>query len=128
VAKSELDDDALIPSLCIDAEIALAETQDPAMAEAHASLGPFGAGNPQPVFVSTGVTPEYEPRWLKEKHLSLTLRHGRVRQRAIYFGAPREELPTPPWDVAFKIEPDDYGEQSIALHVQGIRTSQYETS
>ncbi len=125
LAASELDDESLIPRLRIDAELALGETQDPAMAEAHARLGPFGAGNQQPVFVCSGVIPENEPRWLKDKHLGLTLRDGRVKQRAIYFGAPREELPNPPWDVAFKIEPDDYGERGVALHVQGIRTSHH---
>ncbi len=128
VAASTLDRDSLIPRLRIDAELTLAEAQNPAMPKAYASLSPFGAGHPQPVFILSDVTPQDEPRWLKDKHLTVTLRQGNLKQRAIYFAAPREDLPPPPWDVALKIETEEYCENGVALHIQGIRSSRTEGS
>ena len=78
------------------------------MLEQHAALQPFGMENPEPVFVARGVTLGGEPRVLKEKHLSLVFRQGSAKARAIWFNSAAQELPRPPWDVAFTVERNEY--------------------
>jgi single-stranded-DNA-specific exonuclease len=125
LAENALTDDALSPLLQVDAEMDFADVKMPGFRTAHENLGPFGSGNLQPVFIARGVAPDSEPRWLKEKHLSLRLRQRADRQMAIYFSAPQEELPRPPWDIAFQLEPDDYRDRGgMAVHIQGIRSAQ----
>jgi hypothetical protein len=45
--------------------------------------------------------------------------------RGVFFNSPRpEELPRPPWDVAFYLEPNHYrGNTYLQLTVQAIRQS-----
>ncbi len=132
VARSLLTDDQLLPSLHLDAEVTLPEL-DADFLSCHESLQPFGMGNAQPVFLARGVVPAAEPRVLKEKHLSFSLRHrtasreGRYAPstRAIFFGGAQGELPTPPWDVAFQIEANEYrGVTELQVQVQAMRTAQ----
>ncbi len=121
-AARQLSDKVLEPCLTLDAEMELTETRAAGFTGAHDALGPFGTGNQQPVFLARGVQPESEPRWLKDRHLSLRIRQGTERRNAIYFGAPPGAIPEAPWDMAFRIEPDDYLERGgVAIHVQGLR-------
>ena len=132
VARSLLSDEQLLPSLRLDAEVTLPEL-DADFLGCHESLQPFGMGNAQPVFLARGVVPAAEPRVVKEKHLSFSLRHrsaegeGRYAPttRAIYFGGALEELPAAPWDVAFQVEANDYrGVTELQVQVQALRTAQ----
>lgn len=121
-ARARLTDDALMPRLHLDAEIALADI-DFDLLHWHEMLQPFGNGNPQPVFVACGVEPALAPRVVGERHLSLQLKQRNWTQRAIFFDGTAAPLPPAPWDVAFRIRPDVYqGETRISLHVQGIRS------
>lgn len=113
----------LQPRLRIDGEVSLAEL-DEEFLENHERLQPCGMGNAQPMLMARGVTPAGEPRVLKEKHLRLSLRQGSggYARSAIYFNGAAQELPKPPWDVAFHVEPNEYrGEVSLQLEVQAIR-------
>ena len=132
VARSLLSDEQLQPRLRLDAEITLDEL-DADFLSCHESLQPFGMGNAQPVFLVRGVVPAAEPRVLKEKHLSFALRprsgsrEGRYAPstRAIFFGGAQEELPPPPWDVAFQIEANEYrGVTELQVQVQALRAAQ----
>ena len=53
-----------------------------------ASLAPFGAGNPRPVFAARGVEIVDGPRKLKERHLKMTLKQDGRIFRADRAGAP----------------------------------------
>ena len=121
VARDTLSDDHLHPRLQLDHEISFAELNFDLL-RWHEMLQPFGSGNPQPLFFAREVEPATEPNVIKEKHLVLRLRQrGRV-QRAIFFDGASETLPTPPWDIAFQIKPDEYeGLIRLQLHVHAIR-------
>ena len=132
VARSLLSDEQLRPSLRLDAEVTLSEL-DADFLSCHESLQPFGMGNVQPVFLARGVVPAAEPRVLKEKHLSFSLRHRAAKSgsgfvpttRAIFFGGAQEPLPAAPWDVAFQIEANEYrGVTELQVQVQALRTAQ----
>lgn len=122
-ARELLSADQLLPTQHLDVELTLGEI-DYELLAAHEALQPFGMGNPQPVFVARGVTLAFEPRVMKEKHLSLMLRQGRDEYRAVWFGAAGEKLPRPPWDIAFTIERNEWqGSVSAQIHIKGVRGS-----
>lgn len=124
VARDTLSDHHLHPRLQLDHEISFAELNFDLL-HWHEMLQPFGSGNPQPIFFAREVELAAEPNVIKEKHLVLRLRQrGRV-QRAIFFDGASETLPTPPWDIAFQIKPDEYeGLVCLQLHVRAIRKAE----
>src|SRR5881392_3334206 len=88
----------------------------------HEMLQPFGNGNPQPLFLARGVESVAVPRIVGEKHLQLCLRQHNYHQRAIFFGAAADALPKQPWDIAFRIRPDEYeGETRLEMRVEAVR-------
>ena len=50
-------------------------------------MAPFGIGNPRPVLWTTGAQLADGPRRLKERHLSMSLRHDGVPLRAVFWRA-----------------------------------------
>jgi single-stranded-DNA-specific exonuclease len=120
-ARELLTDEQLQPRLHVDGEVTLDEI-DLALLEQHEVLQPFGMGNPQPVFAARGVTLNAQPRVMKEKHLSLILRQGRHEARAVWFNAAAENLPRPPWDIAFQVERNEWqGTVSPQIHLRAVR-------
>jgi len=73
--------------LRIDAEVRLADLTVKAVSELD-RLGPFGRGNPKPVFATTAVELAEPPRTMGEgeRHLALRVRHYGKVLRAIAFG------------------------------------------
>lgn len=73
--------------LRIDAEVRLGDCTPRAVRELD-RLGPFGQGNPRPIFVSTGVELAEPPRKMGEgdRHLSLRVRQYGQTLRAVAFG------------------------------------------
>ncbi|HEX8747705.1 MAG TPA: single-stranded-DNA-specific exonuclease RecJ [Pyrinomonadaceae bacterium] len=69
-AASNIRHDDLEPILRIDAELP-AEALKLELAKELRRLEPFGAGNPQPVFLTRGLRLMSEPRVLKERHLKM---------------------------------------------------------
>ena len=131
VARTILNDEQLQPCLRLNAEITLAEL-DADFLGCHESLQPFGMGNPQPVFLARRVVPASEPRVLKEKHLSFSLRQlgsghrdrSAPTTRAIFFNGATPDLPPPPWDVAFQVEANEYrGVTELQVQVQALRAA-----
>ncbi|HEX8309882.1 MAG TPA: DHHA1 domain-containing protein, partial [Chthoniobacteraceae bacterium] len=123
-AQQFLTPEALQPRLHLDAELSLSEI-DFELLDAHERLQPFGMGNSQPVFVARGVSLVAEPRILKEKHRSLVLRQHGTEQRAIWFQSATEELPRLPWDVAFRIERNEYqGCVTPQMEIKAVRSSE----
>lgn len=122
-ARDLLSDEALQARLHIDQELLLRELK-PDLLAWHESLEPFGSGNPQPIFCARAVEPTVAPRVLKDKHLALRLRQQNFQARAIYFDGASEPLPPPPWDVAFRLQADEYlGERRLQMHVQALRAA-----
>ncbi len=122
-ASGLLSAEQLQPRLRLDSLVALREI-DIELLRQHEAMQPFGMGNPQPVFVARGVTLACEPRVMKEKHLSLTLRQQGREQRAVWFGSASEELPAQPWDVAFQLERNEWqGRVSPQLQIRAVRAA-----
>lgn len=118
---AELSPEQLQPRLHLDAELTLGEI-DYTLLDQHEALQPFGMGNPQPLFCARGVTLAAAPRVMKEKHYSFLLRQDGDEYRAVWFGGVAHDLPRQPWDVAFKIERNEWnGTVSPQIHIRAVR-------
>lgn len=123
VARESLTDDQLVARLQLDAELPLSGIDD-SLLEEHDRLQPFGSANAQPLFYARAVRPITSPRVVKERHLLLELEQEGARSRAVYFGGACVELPRPPWDVAFRIERNEFrGVVEPQMQVQHIRSA-----
>ena len=124
VATRELiSDEDLIPRLRLDAELDLSMA-DEEWLETQDRLAPFGTANSQPLLFSKGVTPSSPPRILKEKHLRLELKSSGRRREAIWFNASLDELPRPPWDVAYTVNRNTWqGRDEAQVQIVAIRSS-----
>src|SRR5262249_41161052 len=83
------------PRLVLDAEVPLSALT-PGLFESMKQLEPYGAGNPQPLFLAGDLQVLGEPRRVGggERHLSFRLRQGSrdVRAMALGMGEGAEEL------------------------------------
>ncbi|HQW29605.1 MAG TPA: single-stranded-DNA-specific exonuclease RecJ [Verrucomicrobiales bacterium] len=115
--------DTLVPKLPIDAEISLAELSLDLL-DSYELLRPFGQGNPQPLFMATGVRSVGDPRVIKERHLKFRFEQNGVEQEGIFFNAAELELPKPPWDIAFTIDKNEFrGRTQVNMVLQALRKS-----
>jgi len=115
--------EALEPKLRLDCELMLANL-DYDFLTSHDALQPFGMGNSQPMFFARGVAPASEPRVLKEKHFSFQLRQNGRQHAAIFFNGAESELPRPPWDIAFRIERNEFENRiSVQLQITALRSA-----
>ncbi len=122
-AAEMLSADDLQPRLHLDHELTFAELNNDLL-RWHELLEPFGSGNAQPTFFAREVEPVATPQVLKDKHLVLRLRQRNHHARAIFFDGASAELPKAPWDVAFRIQSDEYeGHKRLQMHVQGLRAA-----
>ena len=123
-ARALLTDEALVPCVRLDGEVALHEVTLDFLA-VHERLQPFGMGNAQPLLLARGLRPLSEPVVLKEKHLRLALGQDGARHEAIFFNGAAAPLPRPPWDIAFRIERNEWrGRVSVQIQIQRIRTAE----
>ena len=74
LAREKLRDEALVPSIDVDAELSL-EKVDMEMIHEIGVLSPFGAGNPEPSFLVRSVD-VLESRVVGERHLKLKVRQA----------------------------------------------------
>jgi single-stranded-DNA-specific exonuclease len=79
---SRLVGEMLAPALECDVEVALGSLT-PEFARWVERCGPFGAGNPEPVFVTHRVRIAGEPRVIKERHLALEVESEGKQMRAV---------------------------------------------
>lgn len=122
-AQATVTEEILIPKLRLDAELQVADISL-ALIEKQAALEPYGMANPQPVYAIRGIAPAMAPKVLKEKHLKFDFEAGRRRVQAIFFHGAEDELPRPPWDVAFTIERNEFnGRVDAQMQVVGIRAA-----
>jgi len=123
-ARELLSEEALQRCLRLDHELTFTDI-DIEFLRWHEMLQPFGNGNPQPLFFAREIEPVAPPRVVKEKHLIFRLRQGDRHRRAVYFDGMANQLPPPPWDIAFRICADEYGgETLIAMHIEALRATE----
>lgn len=117
-----LSEEDLVPRLRLDAELDLGAA-DEEWLETQDRLAPFGTSNAQPVLFSRGVSPLTTPKVLKEKHLRLDLRSAGGRRQAIWFNGALDELPRPPWDVAFTVNRNTWqGRDEAQIQIVAVRS------
>jgi single-stranded-DNA-specific exonuclease len=127
-ARELLSEDDLVPRLRLDAELDLGSA-DEEWLENQDRLAPFGTANAQPVLFSRGVSPLTTPKVLKEKHLRLDLRSSGGRRQAIWFNGALDELPRPPWDVAFTVNRNTWqGRDEAQIQIIAVRSSMADAS
>ncbi|MBI4227986.1 MAG: single-stranded-DNA-specific exonuclease RecJ [Candidatus Omnitrophica bacterium] len=76
VAQRRLTPDQLVPTLFVDAEVPLV-AMTPALVRALERLGPFGVGNPRPVFASHGLALHAAPQPRGRAGIRCWVRAGR---------------------------------------------------
>ena len=119
--KDQIEGDTLTPKLYIDAEIPFSQLSLELL-ESYELLRPFGAGNPQPLFMSSGIEISGKPRVIKNKHLKFWFRQEGCEQEGIYFNSAGLDLPPPPWDIAFTIDRNEWrGMVKLNMVVQAVR-------
>jgi single-stranded-DNA-specific exonuclease len=125
-AQAALLPEQLKPRLRIDLEVHLGEITT-SMFTLMRHLGPFGMGNPTPVFAARGVTLARPPRTVGAGHARLVLRQDRAHLQAIGFGmADRVAALDPlshPLDVVFHLQENRYSERLQARLID-IRIAQ----
>lgn len=122
-AREMLTEETLVPRLRLDAEVRLSDV-GMAMLKEHDGLHPFGMQNRQPIFYARGVTCIGQPRVMKDKHYSLTLRQGRGECRAVWWNSVDLPLPPAPWDVAFTLRRNEWnGNVSVQLEIADVRSA-----
>jgi single-stranded-DNA-specific exonuclease len=123
-ARELLSEEALQPCLRLDHELTFTDI-DIEFLRWHEMLQPFGNGNPQPLFFAREIEPVAPPRVVKEKHLIFRLRQGDRHRRAVYFDGMANQLPPPPWDIAFRIRADEYSDETlISMHIEAVRRAE----
>jgi single-stranded-DNA-specific exonuclease len=118
----------LMPRLRIDSDLGFRGITAQ-VAAAIASLAPFGAGNPRPVFAARRVEVIDGPRKLKERHLKMALKQeGRVFRAVAWRAAEKHDQlheSRMAVDVAFSLEQNQYnGETYVELTLADIRPAQ----
>ncbi len=113
----------LSPKVHIDAEVELGELSLDFL-KSYDLLQPFGSGNAQPIFMAHKVWLTEPPRRLKNNHLRLFLRQDYEERDAIFFGGGANELPDPPWDIAFTVDRNVFrGRVSVQISIQHVRAA-----
>src|SRR3954453_10189018 len=127
-ADDRLSPDDLRPRLRIDGDLTFRGITG-GVAAGVASLAPFGAGNPRPVFAARGVGIIDGPRKLKERHLKMALKQdGRIFRAIAWRAAERHDYLTEhkaSLDVAFSLEQNQYnGESFVELTLADMKSSE----
>jgi single-stranded-DNA-specific exonuclease len=124
-ADDVLEPDQLRPRLRIDAPLSL-KAITPDLVRGLDSLGPFGMGNPRPIFHASPVEIVEGPRSIKERHLSMTFNQEGRRFRAIAWRAAEQaeflDRNRAGVNLAFSLERNEYkGETYLELNVADIK-------
>ena len=124
-ADDVLEPDQLRPRLRIDAPLSL-KAITPDLVRGLDALGPFGMGNPRPIFHASPVEIVEGPRSIKERHLSMTFNQEGRRFRAIAWRAAEQaeflDRHRAGVNLAFSLERNEYqGETYLELNVADIK-------
>jgi single-stranded-DNA-specific exonuclease len=127
VADETLGPDDLIPRLSIDDDLGFRGITS-GVVSGLASLAPFGAGNPRPIFAARGVEIVDGPRILKDRHLKMALKQdGRVFRAIAWRAAERRDYLMEhrgALDVAFSLEQNQFnGETHVELTLADLKSA-----
>ena len=127
VADETLGPEDLMPRLRIDGDLTFRGITG-GVAAGIASLAPFGAGNPRPVFAAKGVEIVDGPRKLKERHLKMALKQdGRIFRAIAWRSAERHDYLAEhkgALDVAYSLDQNQYnGETFVELTLADVKSS-----
>jgi len=123
VAHARLGEDDLIPEQRVDAWIDI-EDVGAELYQAQLMLAPFGESNPMPVWAVRGARFMGPPRQVGKGHLKARIGIANSECDAIGFGMWSEDLPNGPFDVAFRLEQNEYrGRISYQMNLQALRPS-----
>jgi len=124
-ANTRLRSEDLVRHVKIDATLPLAGISNQLVRDLK-RLEPFGVGNSRPVFFASAVEVIEGPRTIKNQHLSMTVRQGGKKFRAMawrsaerkdFIEAHRESL-----DLAFSLSENTYrGNTSVELSVADVK-------
>jgi len=120
-----LEPDDLRPRVWIDAPLGFRSIDEQVVSDL-ATLAPFGAGNPRPVFRTSRVEIVDGPRRVKERHLKMAFRHdGRVMRGIAWRAIERESFVAAhrsAIDLAFSLDQDIWnGERYLQLSVADFK-------
>jgi single-stranded-DNA-specific exonuclease len=128
-AASCLTDEDLEPALNIDAAVP-SRALGFQLSQDLRALEPFGAGNPRPVFATSGFRIVSEPQIIKEQHLKLRVAGDDNRPiEAIWWRGVEEAEQTPKAnqriDLAYELEANRWnGDIRLQLNVRDMRVAQ----
>jgi single-stranded-DNA-specific exonuclease len=127
-ADARLQPDDLRPRLWIDGALGFRGI-DERVASELTTMAPFGAGNPRPIFNTSGVEIVDGPRRVKERHLKMAFKQdGRVMRGIAWRASEREEFVAghrTSIDLAFSLEQDMWnGERYLQLSIADFRAPQ----
>jgi single-stranded-DNA-specific exonuclease len=127
VADETLGPEDLMPRLRIDGDLTFRGITG-GVAAGIASLAPFGAGNPRPVFAAKGVEIVDGPRKLKDRHLKMALKQdGRIFRAIAWRSAERHDYLAEhkgALDVAYSLDQNQYnGETFVELTLADVKSS-----
>jgi single-stranded-DNA-specific exonuclease len=128
VARERLTPDDLRPRLRIDHELAVSEVSS-GLWKFLAHFGPFGQGNPKPVFLARGVRLQAPPQVVGQDHLRLLVEVGDgATPEAIAFGQAEESewlRQSVPVDLAFQVGIRHWqGIEHVQAQVVDVRPSE----
>jgi len=126
--EGTLSEEDLVSKLSIDALLPLPKITEKLIEELNL-LEPFGAGNPEPVFATTGL--KLMDSWIVgNDHLKLKIKEkGRVYSAIGFRMADRYPLPSTKVDLAFVPQFNEWeGVRSIQLKVKDVRTARSASS
>lgn len=116
--------ESFVPVLELDGELNLREISA-AMLDQYRLLEPFGQQNPEPIFLCRRAQPRLPGRVMKEKHLRVSLHQSGGTMDAMWFNAPLQQLPRPPWDVALRVQRNSFrGEEQWQLLIEAVREAE----
>lgn len=113
--------DGMRPQLDICGRVGFNEISDTFLEEIQ-QLEPIGHGNPEPLFLTTGVCPDRMFTVGRNHTRGVAWDHTSARLDFILFGRTPGELPPPPWSVVYTPQLNTYGGRSMPqAHIQDLR-------
>lgn len=114
----------LLPELSVDGWVEGPDFTSDALA-VLAGLGPYGSGNPEPLWACRGITFEDSPREVGQGHLKARCScQGRVFD-AIGFGLYDPSFTGEPIDAVFHLRKEVFrGRESMVMHLKDIRPAE----
>jgi single-stranded-DNA-specific exonuclease len=125
-ARSVLTEEDLMDEVEVDLELPLAASGD--VYKYLKYFGPFGVGNPAPVFEARNVTVVGYPRIVGDAHVKLDLAQGAARIPAIGFNMADRltllDVTRQPIDIAFQLHEDKFnGRSELQLKIVDMKAS-----